>query len=601
MNRYVVEEVIGSGGMGSVYRARDLHFPNIKKMVAIKEMAARWRDPGIGSAMLHNFEREANILATLNHPAIPRVYDYFSEGEHAYLVMEFVHGKDLEKIIKDNSQPISEEQVIGWAIELCEVLQHLHTHQPEPIIFRDMKPSNIMINQFNHIVLVDFGIAKAFRSGQRGTVMGTEGYSPPEQYRGEVNLLVDIYALGATLHHLLTRINPQNEPPFTFSERPIHQLNPEVSAGLERVINTALEYSAANRYQSAEEMRQALLQLRGGADQNTRNSSIASPGLLSMSRELLWAFECEDEVRGTPAFDGGVLYVGAYDYNLYALDAANGHLVWKYPTGGSIVGRPVVKDRFVFLGSEDREVHVVHGSTGRLLWNYRTDGMVRSSPRLTDDYLFIGSDDGYLHAIHVSTGRRLWRFQAGAPIRSTPFFNKNMIYFGSEAGDFFCLDLLGESKWHFRSKRAATSSPALLRNMIIFGSMDGVLYAIEAQEGWDVWRFRFGKGTISSPCVTSDFIFIGALDGCIYCIDADNAREVWNYKTGHQVTGSPLIYEDFLFCGSVDGNMYCLDYRSGKLIWKFATGGPITGSPIVIEDVLYFGSTDHKVYAIALA
>ncbi len=223
-NRYLIQEVIGIGGMGSVYRARDLHFPNVVKLVAVKEMINQARDSQIRQTIVQNFEREANILATLNHPSIPRIFDYFTHDERSYLVLEYINGKDLEEILSESPGPLPEDRVVAWAIELCDVLAYLHNHKPEPIIFRDMKPSNVMVNQDGHIVLIDFGIAKMFRAGQKGTMIGTEGYSPPEQYRGEATPLADIYALGATLHHLLTKRDPRIETPFTFNERPVRKV-----------------------------------------------------------------------------------------------------------------------------------------------------------------------------------------------------------------------------------------------------------------------------------------------------------------------------------------------------------------------------------------
>ena len=221
MDRYLIQDVIGVGGMGSVYSARDLHFPKVVKLVAVKEMINQAPDPLVRATIVQNFEREANILVTLNHPAIPKIFDFFTYKDRSYLVEEYVSGRDLEAILKARTDFIPEDQIIGWAIELCDVLEFLHNHKPEPIIFRDMKPSNIMINAHNRVVLVDFGIAKVFTTNQKGTMIGTEGYSPPEQYRGEATPLADIYALGATLHHALTMRDPRLEPPFTFNERPI--------------------------------------------------------------------------------------------------------------------------------------------------------------------------------------------------------------------------------------------------------------------------------------------------------------------------------------------------------------------------------------------
>ncbi|HLO16903.1 MAG TPA: serine/threonine-protein kinase, partial [Anaerolineales bacterium] len=216
-NRYSIQEVIGIGGMGSVYRARDMHFPNVTKLVAVKEMINTAPDPLVRETIVQNFEREANLLATLHHPSIPRIYDYFTVESRSYLVLEFIHGKDLEAIINETNGFLPESQVLSWAVELCDVLDYLHKHKPDPIIFRDMKPSNVMVNHNGDVMLVDFGIAKTFQTGIKGTMIGTEGYSPPEQYRGEATPSADIYALGATLHHALTRRDPRLEPPFSFS------------------------------------------------------------------------------------------------------------------------------------------------------------------------------------------------------------------------------------------------------------------------------------------------------------------------------------------------------------------------------------------------
>jgi eukaryotic-like serine/threonine-protein kinase len=600
VERYLIQEVIGVGGMGSVYRARDLHFPNVVKLVAVKEMINQARDPLVRATIVQNFEREANILVTLGHPSIPRIFDYFTHDDRSYLVLEYVHGKDLEAILNETQTFISENQIITWAIELCDVLSFLHTHKPEPIIFRDMKPSNVMVNQYNHIVLVDFGIAKIFREGQKGTMIGTEGYSPPEQYRGEATLRADIYALGATLHHLLTRRDPRLETPFTFAERPIRQINPSISIEMETVVNTALQYNPENRFQSADEMKDALVTAARktgalGISQGYTSSILTTAG---QAVKPLWTFECEDEIRGSPMLEGGVLYIGAYDNNLYALKATDGEFIWKYATDGGIVTKPAFFDNLIFIGSEDHRLHAVAARSGKVAWTYFTDGPVRSSPKVAEGHLFFGSDDGFMHAVNLGSARRAWRVEASGPIRSTPSIANDQVYFGCESGEFFCSDFRGEVKWRFKAKRAITSSPLVSQGIVTFGAVDSQIYALDAKSGWVVWRFRMGKGSVSSPCKIENFIFIGSADGFIYCVDAGNAKEIWHYKTDHQVSGSPIIYKDSLYCGSADGNMYCLEYRTGRLRWKFTTGGPITGTPVVFNDVLYFGSNDHFMYAL---
>ncbi len=583
--------------MGSVYRARDLHFPNVVKLVAVKEMINTAPDPLVRQTIVQNFEREANMLATLNHPAIPRIYDYFTHEDRSYLVLEFVHGKDLESIINGANGFLPEDQIISWAIQLCDVLAYLHSHKPDPIIFRDMKPSNVMINHNGDVVLVDFGIAKTFQSGQKGTMIGTEGYSPPEQYRGEATPLADIYALGATLHHALTRRDPRLEPPFSFAERPIRRINPNLSVEIEAVVNTALQYNPADRFPSAAAMKDALMSV---ARKTGALSKITTglPAAVGGGIKPLWSFKCEDEIRGTPALNQGMLYIGCYDNNLYCLNAAEGKFQWKYAADGGIVTRPLIFDNNIAFGSEDKRLHVISERTGKVVWTYYTEGKIYSSPRLAEGHIFFGSDDGDLHAVNAATGRAIWKHATGAPIHSTPYIDQNLVYFGNESGVVSAVNFRGEMKWRFQAKRAVISSPTAKGQAIYLASLDSHLYALDASNGWAIWKFRLGKGSLSSPAIADDYIFVGAADGFIYCVDIRTAKEVWRFRTDNQVSGSPVIYKDSLYCGSVDGSMYCLEYRSGRLRWKFETQGAITGSPIVFDDILYFGSTDHHVYAL---
>jgi len=602
VNRYTIQEVIGVGGMGSVYRARDMHFPNVVKLVAVKEMINMAPDPLVRQNIVQNFEREANLLATLHHLSIPRIYDYFSHDDRSYLVLEFVQGRDLEMVITETNGFLSEEQVISWAVQLCDVLDYLHAHKPDAIIFRDMKPSNVMINQSGNIVLVDFGIAKTFQTGIKGTMIGTEGYSPPEQYRGDATPLADVYSLGATLHHALTRRDPRLEPPFTFSERPIRRINSHVSVELETVINTALQYNPTDRFPSTAAMKDALLNVARKTGTlskiTTINNTVDGMPAPAGGVKPIWEFKCEDEIRGTPTVSQGTLYIGCYDNNLYALNAADGKFQWKYPTEGGIVSRPVVYENNVFFGSEDRLLHVIGARTGKVSWTYYTEGRIYSSPRISDSHVFFGSDDQYLHAVNVNSGRAVWKFSTDAEIHSSPLVANDMIYFGTEAGTFYALDFRGASKWRFSAKRGLTSSPINKGDAIYTASLDGTLYALDSKSGWAIWKFRLGRGTVSSPAIMDDLIFIGAADGFLYCVDGHTAKEVWRFKTDNQISSSPTVYKDSVYVGSVDGCMYCLEYRTGRLRWKFESRGPIAGSPAVYDDIVYFGSTDHYVYAL---
>lgn len=254
--RYQLLSRIGQGGMGAVYKAADTKFNN--RPVALKEMSRAGLPPARLKEAEAAFEHEAHLLADLLHPNLPRIYEHFTENERSYLVMDFIEGQTLEDYLeKVGGGPLPVEQVVRWATELCDVLNYLHTHQP-PIIFRDLKPANVMIGDNGHIYLIDFGIARIFKPGkQHDTVaLGSPGYAAPEQYgKAQSSPRSDIYSLGALLHHLLTGLDP-SEQPFFF--RPASQVNSAVNPALESLLRRMLEMDSERRPASAQEVSQAL-------------------------------------------------------------------------------------------------------------------------------------------------------------------------------------------------------------------------------------------------------------------------------------------------------------------------------------------------------
>lgn len=598
--RYEVIRTVNIGGMGIVYQARDKRFTKVARLCAIKEMINSAPDPQLRELNIANFEREANILATLNHPAIPKIFDCFSEGHRSYMVMEFVEGQNLESLMQRTPSFFPEEQVVSWAIQLCDVLSYLHRHKPKPIIFRDLKPSNIMLNKQDRIVLIDFGIAKVFQAGQKGTMIGTEGYSPPEQYRGTAEPRGDIYALGATLHHLLTKRDPRLEPPFTFLESPPRSFNPEISERLETVLMKALQYEVEDRYSSAEEMKsvlQSVLVSQEGLPATPSTVAFVSgQGVLPV-----WEFACEDEVRSSPTVADGILYVGAYDNNLYALDAKTGEFKWKYATDGGIASSPCAWRDMVFFGSEDRILYAVHAKTGSIAWTCPTGERIRSSPRVEYNQVFFGSDDGYLYAVSAQSGRVTWRFQALRPIRSSPAISDDVVYVGSDDGHVYALDIQnGNLRWKYSTNRRVTSSPAVDEGLVFVGSTDWNVYALDVRNGWAVWRYRTNKEITSSPTISEGRLYIGSVDGNLYAIETKSGRLIWKFSTEGPITSSPTVAGGAVYFGSNDGHAYSVDAEKGKLRWSFKTGGPVPSSPFVADVVVYIGSTDNKVYALPM-
>lgn len=596
--RYRILSVRGAGGMSVIYKAQDLRFPKVMRLCAIKEMVNTATEPSVRALMVQNFEREASILASLNHPAIPQVYDYFVEGDRAYLVTEFITGKDLEALLNETEGFFPEAQVVQWAIQICDILTYLHTYKPQPVVFRDIKPSNIMLDDHGRIRLVDFGIARTFQSGEKGTMIGTEGYSPPEQYRGIAEPHGDIYALGATLHHLLTKQDPRLEPPFSFHKRPIHQYNPTVSVELQEIISRALEYDIQKRFGSAKELKIALLALKSARGiAATAYMPVPEPGPLDNLR-VLWQFACEDEVRSSPCIHEGVLYIGSYDHNVYALDAETGKFLWKYATEGGVASSPVVAEGRLFFGSVDGSLYAINAETGRLLWTCPTKGRIYSSPHVQFGHVFIGSDDHRLYAVNMVSGRMAWSVEVEGAVRSTPSAGADVIYFGDEEGILYAVGVNGRLVWRFRTRRGLTSSPLIHRDLLYVGSQDRFVYALDLSAGWAVWRYRTDGPVASSPAIGENTIFIGSADGHLYALDAMNGYLVWRYRTGGQVNSSPAFYQGAVYVGSVDGYVYSLDARTGQLRWRFQAGGPVVSSPRLLNDIVYVCSLDHNIYAL---
>lgn len=258
-NRYIILKKVAQGGMSAIYQAIDKHRPGL--FWAVKEMSESAIAAGDRTETLESFQREAVMLQALKHPNLVEVIDLFRDPEHRrwYMVMEFLHGRTLLEIMEQTPGNLPEQRVLAWAGQICDVLHFLHTQNP-PIIYRDMKPSNVMeVTKTGVCKVIDFGIARFWKPGRSKDtlILGTPGYAPPEQYgQGQTVPSSDVYALGATLHHLLTGRDPESKP---FKFPPVRQLSPRVSPRTEAAIVKATQLKPADRFQTIAEVKSALI------------------------------------------------------------------------------------------------------------------------------------------------------------------------------------------------------------------------------------------------------------------------------------------------------------------------------------------------------
>ena len=297
IERYRIESLLGQGGSSAVYRAYDMV---LERTVAIKQLRPEPL-PGetIPEQIRAQFKREAQILASLSHPNLPRVTDYFVDQGFQYLVMDYIAGKSLDELVLEHDGGLDEGQVLDWADQLLSALEYIHQHG---IIHRDVKPSNVRLTPDGRIFLVDFGLFKSMDSVDPRTIsvmrgLGTPQYAPPEQYDsglGHTDARSDIYSLGATLYHLLAGRAPASvtqrmyDPAAFLSVR---EQGADISPEVERVILRAMQVQRTDRFASAADMRSALKQARAwpandpGVTKSLQAESPAQPHRQARSRQ----------------------------------------------------------------------------------------------------------------------------------------------------------------------------------------------------------------------------------------------------------------------------------------------------------------------------
>src|SRR5579884_669738 len=392
--RYRIVAQVGKGGFGAVYKALDTLFHN--RTVAIKEMNQTGMTPEESATAIQAFKHEAHLLAGLSHPNLPQIYDQFPEGRYWYLVMDFIEGETLaDHLRKAKGGYLPVEAVLRIGIDLCTVLDYLHTRQP-PIIFRDLKPDNIIMTPDGHLYLIDFGIARYFKPGQaRDTIaFGSPGYAAPEQYgKAQTTTRADIYSLGATLHHLLTGDDPA-QTPFRFA--PLQLRSQTTPVGLDTLIMQMLELDDKKRPATIASVKQ---DLQGFTAQMTARkvavSQVGVPFLYTVPAVAHRTFTSSSQPLAGPASLGITLYT----YRGHT-DAVRG-IAWS-PDSQRLAS-----------ASNDQTIHVWDVVTGDHLFTYRghTDAVRAVAWSPNGKHIASASDDHTVQVWDASSGNHLFTYR----------------------------------------------------------------------------------------------------------------------------------------------------------------------------------------------
>jgi outer membrane protein assembly factor BamB len=239
---------------------------------------------------------------------------------------------------------------------------------------------------------------------------------------------------------------------------------------------------------------------------------------------LRWSYTTGSFVFSSPAVANGVVYVGSYDGNVYALNASTGALLWSFPTGNAVDSSPAVANGVVYIGSGDNNVYALNASTGALLWSFPTGSSVESSPAVANGVVYVGSDDNNVYALNASTGAKLWSYTTFGVVFSSPAVANGVVYVGSDDKNVYALNAsTGAKLWSYTTGSFVFSSPAVANGVVYVGSYDGNVYALNASTGALLWSFPTGNAVDSSPAVANGVVYIGSGDNNVYAFGRTGA------------------------------------------------------------------------------
>lgn len=647
-NRYELLELLGEGGMGQVFKARH---NRLGKIFAVKSLRHLSPDPAEQAKFLDAFEIEARTLAELDHPALAKVSDFFEMNGTHFLVMEFIDGRTLSRVVELAPRNLSQRRVLQWAGELCDVLKYLHAQKP-PVIVRDLKPENIMIDSKRRLRLVDFGISKRLRPGE-GTHeivkgMGTAEYAPLEQYGASTtDQRSDIYALGATLYFLLTEIAP---PPAwkraSEGVEPISpaQVNPTVTPEFSQLISQMMALKKENRPQTVDEVLRIVQSI-------PEDAQIAPPPLKRVAPANTPAGASPtngEKVHGDwarvprpPSYTSPPDDAKRYGLPKSAIPRAK-TVINKSSTTGRVPQIRVLSCKSLRrYATTPQGVRCCPGKpliavSGRYLqmWSLETDQMTSKfwsgeqqllALEFTPDgrYLFAGELEGKVRQFEVSTGKKLltlgsrsWGLFPDRVRDICSLHARDKIAVASDTSNIRIIDtntgkVTQTLDWHqsgllSKLSRKSLSLASAANGYLAAGGSDGTLTIYEKAELRQCFHKQLGSGDIHSLCFSRDGEFLAAADsrGAVYLLQSPTFKVI--HKLEHSGSPRAVCFSHDLrviATGSSDCQIRLFHFNTGNELLKLShhTAGILDLDFCDYESTLVSVGNDRRLFVTRLA
>jgi outer membrane protein assembly factor BamB len=313
--------------------------------------------------------------------------------------------------------------------------------------------------------------------------------------------------------------------------------------------------------------------------------------------DLKWRLDTAGEVYSSPVVSGGMVFLGAKNGYLYAVDEVTGKDKWQFDIGDYVIVRssPAVVNKTVFVGG-GYNLFALDQDTGLEKWRLEIPYAGQSSPTVLGGVVYVGSQEGHVYAVDANSGKQIWHFQIDGLIFSSPTVAKDMVYVGSDDGNLYAINAKsGKMKWKMATGGEVYASAAVADDVIYVTSKSRQTYALSQDTGQIIWQHPIGGD--ASPAIRRGIVYVGSDDGGLYALDAKTGEVKWLFPTGSPIVSSPAVVGSVVFVAS-GSTVYAVDIKTGEKVWNFATTDAIESSPAVVDGMVFVGSRDGFLYAI---